>query len=182
MLFSVTFLLLQLVWVYTCTCVIEFVLLATTITNAIYYMYAQKRCLIQCVVYCPTDDLVNSTARTVILGPVNRFFFPRLPELIVFSTVRDNLNEGEECLVFTLSINETQLDPRDQGQVDFSSSVALVRINDLSIGECLVACVKLCTYLRNYCNHWIVACVKLCTYLRNYCNHWIVCLMHVCAP
>ncbi len=91
----------------------------------------------------PTDDLVNSTARTVILGPVNRFFFPRLPELIVFSTVLDNLNEGEECLVFTLSINETQLDPRDQGQVDLSSSVALVRINDLNIGECLVACVKI---------------------------------------
>ena len=78
----------------------------------------------------PTDDLVNSAARTVILGPVNRFLISRLPELIVFSTVLDILNEGGECLVFTLSINETQLDPRDQGQVDLSSSVALVRIND----------------------------------------------------
>ncbi len=90
----------------------------------------QKMLLIQCVYIVPTDDLVYSAARTVILGSENRFFFSRSPELIVFSTVLDDLNEGEECLVFTLSINETQLDPRDQGQVDLSSSVALVRIND----------------------------------------------------
>ena len=77
----------------------------------------------------PADDLVNSAARTVILAPGNRLF--PFSELIVFSTVLDILNEGEECLVFTLSINETQLDPRDQGQVDLSSSVALVRINEL---------------------------------------------------
>ena len=83
----------------------------------------------------PTDDLVNSTARTVILVPVNRFFSRPQPELILFSAVPDDLDEGRECLVFTLSINETQLDPRDQGQVDLSTSVALVRILDEVIGE-----------------------------------------------
>ena len=34
-----------------------------------------------------------------------------------------------------LSVNETELDPRDQGQVDISNGVALVRIQDEGIGK-----------------------------------------------
>ena len=91
--------------------------------------------------FLSSDDLIDSIARTTNIGPVNRFFAPPLIELIVFSSAQDDLVEGDECLVFTLSINETQLDPRDQGQVDFSSSVALVRILDGVIGECMVAII-----------------------------------------
>ena len=49
-----------------------------------------------------------------------------------YSLAIDGLVEGEECLLFTVSVNETELDPRDQGLVDISNSVALFRIQDLN--------------------------------------------------
>ena len=64
---------------------------------------------------------------------LGRFFPPPIP-FFGYAAAEDDIIEGEECLVFTLSVNETALDPRDQGQVDISSDVALVRIEDL-IGE-----------------------------------------------
>lgn len=50
------------------------------------------------------------------------------------AVARDNLIEGTECLIFELSVNESELVPRDQGQVDFSNSVALLIIDD-EVGE-----------------------------------------------
>ena len=57
-------------------------------------------------------------------------FLPPPPSLIAYTAAQDFLVERLECLVFTLSVNETALDPRDRGQVDFSTNVALVRIQD----------------------------------------------------
>ena len=54
-----------------------------------------------------------------------------LPLSNIFEVVLDDMTEEEECLLFTLSINETALDPRDQGQVDIANSVALIRIEDV---------------------------------------------------
>ena len=56
-------------------------------------------------------------------------FFPPFGS-VSFPAIEDNLDEGRECLVVVLSVNETELDPRDQGQVDFVNSVALIRIED----------------------------------------------------
>ena len=78
-----------------------------------------------------------------------------LPAFATFATRRDGLDEGTECLVAILSVDETALDPRDQGQVDISNSVALVRISDNIIGEqwhslCLgvPACIVISASLR----------------------------------
>ena len=49
-----------------------------------------------------------------------------------FPVVIDDLVEDVECLLLALSVNETALDPRDQGQVDFYNNVSLVRIEDLT--------------------------------------------------
>ena len=49
-----------------------------------------------------------------------------------YSLAIDGLVEGEECLLFIVSVNETELDPRDQGQVNISNGVALFRIQDLN--------------------------------------------------
>ena len=69
------------------------------------------------------------TTVDLLLG---RFTAP--PPLLSYEIATDALVEPVECLVITLSINETALDPRDQGQVDFNNSVALVRIKDAEIG------------------------------------------------
>ena len=61
-------------------------------------------------------------------------FAPPVP-FFAYLAAQDDIVEDEECLVFSLSINETALDPRDQGQVDFDNSVALVRIEDEQIGK-----------------------------------------------
>ena len=52
-----------------------------------------------------------------------------------FTTVRDDRDENIECLVIVLSVNETALDPRDQGRVDISNGVTLVRIQGEGIGK-----------------------------------------------
>ena len=51
-----------------------------------------------------------------------------------FSIAADNVVEGvgRECLVATLSVDESQLDPRDRGQVDIFNGVALSIIADAS--------------------------------------------------
>ena len=48
-----------------------------------------------------------------------------------FTLVPDNIPEGEECLVITVRVDEAQLDPRDQGQVDVFD-LTLFRIFDAS--------------------------------------------------
>ena len=57
-------------------------------------------------------------------------FFPTFGSA-EFTVAFDDQSEGQECLIVELSVDETQLDPRDQGQVDFSNGVALFRIDDL---------------------------------------------------
>ena len=57
-------------------------------------------------------------------------FFPSFG-LVEFPVATDDLVEGVECLLLALSVNETVLDPRDQGQVDFYNNVSLIRIEDL---------------------------------------------------
>ena len=54
---------------------------------------------------------------------------------VFFSFVLDGLDEGTECLIVVLSVNETELDPRDQGRVNIINGVALVRIQDEEIGK-----------------------------------------------
>ena len=78
--------------------------------------------------YCFSEDL--SSADTVVfnLHLGNPLIDP--PQPFAFLTSQDDMMEEEECLVFTLSINETALDPRDQGQVDLANDVALLRIQD----------------------------------------------------
>ena len=49
-----------------------------------------------------------------------------------YSLAIDGLVEGEECLLFIMSVNETELDPRDRGLVDITNGVALFRIQDLN--------------------------------------------------
>ena len=57
---------------------------------------------------------------------------------VFFNFTLDGLYEGTECLIVVLSVNETELDPQDQGQVEISDDVALVRILDGDIGkQCL---------------------------------------------
>ena len=58
-----------------------------------------------------------------------------ISDTVTFNFVLDGLREGTECLVVVLSVNETELDPRDQGQVEISNGVALVRILDEDIGK-----------------------------------------------
>lgn len=61
---------------------------------------------------------------------------------------QDDVQEEEECLVFSLTINETQLDVRDRGEVDLDISVTLARLQDVrftciqsqSIGTIVVNC------------------------------------------
>lgn len=57
-----------------------------------------------------------------------------------FEIALDDLVESEECLLLTMSVNETELDPRDQGQVDLVDSVAIVRI----IGKLSIVPTYLC--------------------------------------
>ena len=57
-------------------------------------------------------------------------FSPPQTFLYSYAAAQDDLVEPEECLVLIMSVNETALDPRDQGQVDISDGVALVRIQD----------------------------------------------------
>ncbi len=44
---------------------------------------------------------------------------------------QDDEEEDEECLVFSLAIDQTQLDSRDQGQIDLDITVALARLQDV---------------------------------------------------
>ncbi|XP_064395240.1 uncharacterized protein LOC135342430 isoform X2 [Halichondria panicea] len=89
------------------------------------------------------DDLIGASPRTVSLPPLGSGQIS-----ILFSSSIDNLDEEEECLVFILSVDETQLDPRDQGQVDIDSDVALGRLQDVqftctqnqSVASILVDC------------------------------------------
>ena len=48
----------------------------------------------------------------------------------LYVTVDDGISENEECLVFTLSVNEDELDERDRGELDIVRSVLLLRIED----------------------------------------------------
>ncbi len=80
-------------------------------------------------------DLVDPSAQTIDLNPINRFFVAPVLNLFEYSTSLDGLDEDEECLLFVLSINETELDPRDVGQVDLSNNVALLRIIDEEFGK-----------------------------------------------
>ena len=77
--------------------------------------------------FTTADDFVGAQPFTVDLL-LGRFTGP--PPLYSYVIALDGLDEPVECLVITLSINETALDPRDQGLVDLANSVALVRIED----------------------------------------------------
>lgn len=85
--------------------------------------------------FCFTaEDLLADDPVTII---INLAFFPPSGSA-GFSPIIDGIQEELECLVLEVSINESLLDPRDQGQVDISNGVALVRIEDLS-GECCIS-------------------------------------------
>lgn len=124
MLYSVTFLLLQLLRVHHFIC-----------TSQILKLYFAMAIAV--------DDLTGASPRTVSLPPLGSGQIS-----ILFSSAIDNLDEEEECLVFILSVDETQLDPRDQGQVDIDSDVALGRLQDVqftctqnqSVASILVDC------------------------------------------
>ena len=76
-----------------------------------------------------SDDLLSGDRVVYNLHLGNPLIFvPPLPS--AFLALQDDMTEEEECLVFVLSINETALDPRDQGQVDIANDVALLRIQD----------------------------------------------------
>ena len=85
-------------------------------------------------VYFAVEDLENSNPQVVNLD-LRSIGFPIVADSVYLLTAVDGLDEPEECLVLTLSINETALDSRDQGRVDFVNSVALVRIEDVETGE-----------------------------------------------
>ena len=103
-----------------------------------------KMCSHPAIVF--SDDLVSGDTVVFNLHLGNPLIDPLRP--FAFSTLQDNMMEEEECLVFTLSINETALDPRDRGQVDLANDVALLRIQDpalmctqaLSLASILVDC------------------------------------------
>lgn len=77
-------------------------------------------------------------------------FISRPPILLLYNIVNEGISENEECLIFTLSVNEDDLDERDRGALDFVRSVLLLRIEDTdpditcsqaqSLAEILVGC------------------------------------------
>ena len=57
--------------------------------------------------------------------------FSRPPVILhQYTIVNDGISENEECLVFTLSVDEDELDARDRGNLDILRSVLLLRIED----------------------------------------------------
>lgn len=76
-------------------------------------------------------DLVNGTAQTINVF-AGRFVFP---ESAQFSFASDRTRENVECLVLELSYDENELDLRDRNFVSLGRSVALLRIEDVSVGE-----------------------------------------------
>ncbi len=76
-------------------------------------------------VHFAAEDLENSDPVTV---NIDLAFFPTFG-FAEFTVACDDQFEGQECLIVELSVNETQLDPRDQGLVDFYNGVALFRID-----------------------------------------------------
>ena len=57
------------------------------------------------------------------------FFPPFAP--VTITALSDGEQEGTECLVLVLSVNETQLDPRDRGQLNFGNQFALIRLDEI---------------------------------------------------
>ena len=77
-----------------------------------------------------TDDLLDGESIFLNLKLVMGSVLPSTPTHVTFMAIQDDLNEGEECLMFDLSINETALDPRDREHVDIANNIALLRIQD----------------------------------------------------
>ena len=86
-------------------------------------------------------DIVDKDPMTSIL--LSRPIIPGAA-FQLYTLAIDGLIEPEECLVFTLSVDETALDPRDQGQVDISDGVTLIRIQDLNGNETLLTSCMEC--------------------------------------
>ena len=64
-----------------------------------------------------------------------------IPSFVVpFETYQDGVREGAEGLVLYLDIDESELDPRDVGEVSLDRSFYLVRITEL--GMCTIAQLK----------------------------------------
>ena len=81
---------------------------------------------------CAEEDLVSSDPILVSVDLSSGF---SASDSVFFNFVLDGLHEGTECLIVVLSVNETELHPRDQGQVEITDDVALVRILDGDIGK-----------------------------------------------
>ena len=78
-----------------------------------------------------SDDLLKGDSLILNVNLAMSGVLPSIPsQTVTLMAIQDDLIESEECLVFSLSIIETALDPRDRGQVDIARTVALLRIQD----------------------------------------------------
>jgi len=104
-------------------------LVSGSIGELFYYMYLIVLHQSFYTIYLFIDDLANITDNSFLINLGTTSSAPS-DISVEYLAVDDSVAEAEECLVFSLAVDESLLDPRDIGSIDLVPSLALIRIQD----------------------------------------------------